>query len=202
VGDGYYQTYNRSNVHLVDIRQSPIQEITADGPVVGGRAYPVEVLICATGFDAMTGPILSIDIVGRQGVRLADKWAAGPRNYLGLSVNGFPNLFMMTGPGSPSVLTNMHVSIAHHSDWIANCLASMMAAHKTEIEATENAENNWVKRVNDIASGTIFPSCNSWYLGANIPGKPRMFMPYVGFPSYAQVCASVAADGYSGFRLA
>jgi cyclohexanone monooxygenase len=201
VGDGYYETYNRGNVHLVDIRSSPIEKITADGPVMAGKTYGVDVLICATGFDAMTGPILSIEIVGRNGVRLVDKWAAGPKNYLGLSVNGFPNLFTMTGPGSPSVLTNMHVSIEHHSDWITNCLAAMMAAQKTEIEATESAEQNWVKRVDDIANGTIFPSCNSWYLGANIPGKPRMFMPYVGFPSYAQVCASVAADGYAGFRL-
>jgi cyclohexanone monooxygenase len=201
VGDGYYETYNRGNVHLVDIRSTPIEKIAADGPVMAGKTYGVDVLICATGFDAMTGPILSIEIVGRNGVRLVDKWAAGPKNYLGLSVNGFPNLFTMTGPGSPSVLTNMHVSIEHHSDWIANCLAAMMAAQKTEIEATESAEQNWVKRVDDIANGTIFPSCNSWYLGANIPGKPRMFMPYVGFPSYAQVCASVAADGYAGFRL-
>ena len=201
VGDGYYETYNRENVHLVDIRSTPIEKITADGPVVAGKTYGVDVLICATGFDAMTGSILSMEIVGRNGLRLVDKWAAGPRNYLGLSVNGFPNLFTMTGPGSPSVLTNMHVSIEHHSDWITNCLAAMMAAQKTEIEATESAEQNWVKRVDDIANGTFLPSCNSWYLGANIPGKPRMFMPYVGFPSYSQVCASVAKDGYVGFRL-
>ena len=201
VGDGYYETYNRENVHLVDIRSTPIEKITADGPVVAGKTYGVDVLICATGFDAMTGSILSMEIVGRNGLRLVDKWAAGPRNYLGLSVNGFPNLFTMTGPGSPSVLTNMHVSIEHHSDWITHCLAAMMAAQKTEIEATESAEQNWVKRVDDIANGTFLPSCNSWYLGANIPGKPRMFMPYVGFPSYSQVCASVAEDGYVGFRL-
>ena len=201
VGDGYYEAYNRDNVHLVDIAAAPIERIEPDGLRSGGRHYPLDVLICATGFDAMTGPILGIDLVGRGGLHLHEKWRAGPRNYLGLSVNGFPNLFIMTGPGSPSVLTNMHVSIDHHAGWIADCIAQMGRAKQTEIEALEPAESDWVRRVDQIAAGTIFPGCNSWYLGANIPGKPRMFMPYVGFPTYARFCHEVVDQGYAGFRL-
>lgn len=201
VGDGYYEAYNRDNVQLVDIRQSPIERIEADAVVAGGRRHAVDVLVCATGFDAMTGPILAIDLVGRDGVPLSRKWREGPRNYLGLSVSGFPNLFIMTGPGSPSVLSNMHVSIDQHARWIAECLGHLGRHGLSHIEATPDAEAAWVRRVDDIASGTIFPGCNSWYLGANIPGKPRMFMPYIGLPSYAQLCEEVVRNGYRGFVL-
>lgn len=200
VGDGYYEAYNRDNVHLVDIGRSPIERVDAGAVWVGGRRHPLDVLVCATGFDAMTGPILGIDLVGRGGLHLHQKWRAGPTNYLGLSVSGFPNLFIMTGPGSPSVLTNMHVSIDHHARWIADCLARLGRERQTQIEALPAAEAEWVGRVDQIAAGTIFPSCNSWYLGANIPGKPRMFMPYIGFPSYARLCEEVVDQAYAGFR--
>jgi cation diffusion facilitator CzcD-associated flavoprotein CzcO len=202
VGDGYYETFNRSNVRLVDVRQHPIQRVVPGGIVAGEKRHALDVLICATGFDAMTGPILAIDIVGRDGLALRDKWHAGPLNYLGLAVSGFPNLFTLTGPGSPSVLTNMHVSIDQHTAWVADCLRSMMASKHSRIEALESAESEWVRRVSDIASGTIFPSCNSWYLGANVPGKPRVFMPFLGYPSYVELSTKVAEAGYAGFELA
>lgn len=201
VGDGYYQAFNRSNVRLVDIRQRPIERVQSQGVVTGEGLHDMDVLIFATGFDAMTGPILAIDIIGRGGLSLREKWRAGPANYLGLAVNGFPNLFVMTGPGSPSVLTNMHVSIEQHTSWIADCLSSMMLERQTRIEALEDAESEWVARVADIASHTIFPSCNSWYLGANIPGKPRMFMPFLGYPTYSRLCDRVAQEKYAGFQL-
>ena len=200
VGDGYYETFNRDNVHLVDIKSTPIERITPEGIVVQGRTYPLDVLIFATGFDAMTGPILAVDVTGRNGLRLKEKWSAGPRNYLGLTVNGFPNLFMLTGPGSPSVLSNMHVTIEHHTQWVTQCLSDLLDAGQTRIEATETAESEWVGRVDRIASSTLYPSCNSWYLGANIPGKPRMFMPFVGFPDYVRLCEGVVNAGYAGFE--
>ena len=202
VGDGYYETFNLDHVRLVDIKHRPIERIAPDGVVVAGQLHAMDVLICATGFDAMTGPILAIDVVGRAGLALKDAWRAGPRNYLGLSVHGFPNLFLLTGPGSPSVLSNMHVSIEQHTAWVADCLAALQREGQTRIEARPEAEAGWVQRVDQIASGTIFPSCNSWYLGANIPGKPRMFMPYIGVPSYARLAAQVAQDGYAGFERA
>ena len=138
---------------------------------------------------------------GKDGERLADKWAEGPRTYLGLSVAGFPNLFTITGPGSPSVLTNMLPTIEQHVDWIADCIDYMRERNFRRIEATPDAETAWVAEVNRIADGTLFPTCNSWYLGANIPGKPRVFMPYIGFPPYVETCNAVAASGYSGFAL-
>jgi len=199
VGDGYYETFNRDNVRLVDIRRTPIERVTPQGVVVDGQTHAMDVLICATGFDAMTGPILAIDLVGTGGQRLQDRWRAGPRNYLGLSVHGFPNLFLLTGPGSPSVLSNMHVSIEQHTAWVTDCLAAMQQAGQTRIEARQEAEADWVSRVDQIAGGTIFPSCNSWYLGANIPGKPRLFMPFIGVPAYARLSERVAEDDYAGF---
>ena len=149
----------------------------------------------------MTGALTRIDIRGKDGERLADKWAEGPRTYLGLSVAGFPNLFTITGPGSPSVLTNMLPTIEQHVDWIADCIGTMRERNFRRIEATQDAETGWVAEVNRIADGTLFPTCNSWYLGANIPGKPRVFMPYIGFPPYVEKCNAVAASGYSGFAL-
>ena len=155
----------------------------------------------AIGFDAMTGALTRIDIRGPTGTSLAEKWSEGPRTYLGLGVAGFPNLFIVTGPGSPSVLTNMLPTIEQHVEWIADCIGYMRERNFRRIEATPDAETAWVARVNEIAAGTLFPTANSWYLGANIPGKPRVFMPYIGFPPYVEKCNAVAASGYSGFAL-
>ena len=158
--------------------------------------------VFATGYDAMTGSLLSVDIRGSRGRSLREKWAAGPRTYLGLQTADFPNLFMVTGPGSPSVLSNMMVSIEQHVDWIAGCMATMRAKGKTRIEAMEGAEREWVRHVNEVADSTLYPLANSWYLGSNIPGKPRVFMPYVGgFDRYKKHCDAIAAKGYEGFRL-
>jgi len=157
-------------------------------------------LIFATGFDAMTGTLLKIDIQGRAGITLAEKWSAGPVTYLGLAIDGFPNFFTVSGPGSPSVLSNMIVTIEQHIDWIMDCLDAMQQRQATTIEATDTATLDWVKTGNAIAAGTLFPTCNSWYLGANVPGKPRIFMPYVGgFPSYVEICEQVKREGYQGF---
>jgi cation diffusion facilitator CzcD-associated flavoprotein CzcO len=199
VDTGYYATFNRDNVELVDLSESPIEEITPGGIRAGGREFELDSIVFATGFDAMTGTLLKIDIRGRGGVSLGDAWAEGPRTYLGLAVAGFPNLFTVTGPGSPSVLTNMVVSIEHHVNWIAQCLAYMVENGYDSIEATPEAQDAWVAYVNAIADFTLFPSCNSWYLGANVPGKPRVFMPLVGFPPYVEKCDDVVAKGYEGF---
>ena len=199
---GYYETFNRANVSLVDVNANPIERLTRDGIVVGGTEHKVDAVVYATGFDAMTGSILRIDISGRDGRTLADAWSAGPVTYLGLAVAGFPNMFIVTGPGSPSVLTNMIVSIEHHVDWIAGCMRHMNATGSRAIETTEADQDAWVAHVNAVSSGTLYPSCNSWYLGANVPGKPRVFMPLVGFPQYVEKCDRVVAAGYEGFTLA
>jgi cyclohexanone monooxygenase len=201
IDTGYYETFNRENVTLVDVRDAPIEEITRDGVTAAGKSYPLDAVVYATGFDAMTGALTRIDIQGTSGERLIDKWAEGPRTYLGLGVAGFPNLFIVTGPGSPSVLTNMLPTIEQHVEWIAECIGYLRAHGLARIEATPEAEAAWVARVNEIAAGTLFPTCNSWYLGANIPGKPRVFMPHVGFPPYVEKCNAVAASGYEGFAL-
>lgn len=155
----------------------------------------------ATGFDAMTGTLLRIDIRGRGGRRLREAWEAGPRTYLGLSVAGFPNLFTVSGPGSPSVLTNMIVSIEQHVNWISDCIAFLRARGCASIQAQPEAQDAWVGHVNAVADRTLYPMCNSWYLGANVPGKTRVFMPLVGFPPYVQKCREVAAKGYEGFDI-
>ena len=198
---GYYETFNRPNVTLVDVREAPIDEITPEGVVAGGETHAIDCLVLATGFDAMTGTLNRIDIRGRGGEALKDKWSAGPVTYLGLAVAGFPNLFMISGPGSPSVLTNMLVSIQQHVDWIAACIAHLRGHGLAAIEATEQAQEEWVAHVNAVAGETLYPTCNSWYLGANVPGKPRVFMPYVGYPLYVERCDAVAAQGYEGFAL-
>ncbi len=201
VDTDYYATFNRSNVTLVDVGRHPIERFTAGGLVTGGREYALDSVVFATGFDAMTGALLAIDIRGKGNLRLADRWAEGPRTYLGLAVSGFPNLFTITGPGSPSVLSNMIQSIEQHVDFIAECIAHMRRRRHTAIEADPSAEQAWGQTVNAIADETLFPNCNSWYLGANVPGKPRVFMPYIGFPEYVQQCESVVAAGYEGFSL-
>ncbi len=201
VDTDYYKTYNRPNVSLVDVSETAIEEITPGGLTTGGREFEFDAIVFATGFDAMTGSINKIKIRGRNDALLSDKWAAGPRAYLGIATAGFPNLFMVTGPGSPSVLTNMMTSIEHHVEWISDCIAYARAQGATTVEATSEAEESWVGRVNELAGRTLYPTCNSWYLGANVPGKPRVFMPYLGNPDYLAKTADVAAKGYEGFAL-
>jgi cyclohexanone monooxygenase len=202
VDTGYYETFNRDDVRLVDLNASPIERITPTGVELSSEHVDLDLLVFATGFDAMTGSLLKVDIRGRGDLPLAKAWAAGPRTYLGLGVPGFPNLFTVTGPGSPSVLTNMVTSIEQHVDWITSCLEHLRANDLVTIEADDDAADRWVDYVNAVAGITLFTTCNSWYLGANVPGKPRVFMPLPGFPPYAEQCASVAAGGYEGFTLA
>ena len=198
----YFAAFNRSNVTLVDIKSNPIEEITANAVRTGGKEYEVDALVLATGFDAMTGSVAKIDISGRNGQTLNQKWAEGPRTYLGLMSAGFPNLLVITGPGSPSVLSNMMVSIEQHVDWITDCLAWMRDRDLDAIEATKDAEDKWVAHVNEVAYTTLYPQANSWYMGANVPGKPRIFMPYIGgVGPYRQICNDVAAKGYEGFVM-
>lgn len=202
VDTGYFETFNRPNVSLVDVAASPIKEITPKGIRTADGEHEFDAIVYAIGFDAMTGALDRIDIAGRNGMRLKKKWSEGPRTYLGLMVSGFPNLFTVTGPGSPSVLSNMLPSIEHHVDWIMNCIVSMKAGQKATIEATAAAEDAWVAHVNEVASMTLYPRANSWYMGANVPGKPRVFLPYVGgIPEYRRKCAEVTANGYEGFSL-
>jgi cyclohexanone monooxygenase len=203
VDTDYYLTYNRANVDLIDVRDAPIEAVTPDGLRAGGREYGFDAIVFATGFDAMTGALTRMGIVGRAGETLADKWEAGPRTYLGLMTAGFPNMFMITGPGSPSVLSNMMVSIEQHVDWISDCLGYLASRQMDCIEPVVAAEDAWVRHVNEVADTTLYPSAASWYMGANIPGKPRVFMPYIGgVGAYRQKCEAVAAAGYEGFRLA
>ena len=201
---GYYEAFNRDNVSLIDLREDPIERINESGVCTAGGQHDVDVLIYATGFDAMTGAINNVSITGRSGTKLKEKWENGPRSYLGLQIAGFPNLFTVTGPGSPSVLSNMLVSIEQHCDWITDCIHHMNSNGLNTIEAEQQAEDQWVKHVFEVADGTMLtaPSCSSWYLGVNIPGKPRVFMPYVGgVGNYRAKCSTVAANGYEGFKL-
>lgn len=203
VDTNYYATFNQDNVELVDVNASAIECITKTGLKTTSTEYQFDSLILATGFDAMTGALLSIDIKGPSNQTLKDHWQDGPTNFLGLSINGFPNLFMITGPGSPSVLANMIVAIEQHVDFIADLLVSMRDANQMRVEASLEAELSWVETVNRIADQTLFPrGCKSWYTGSNIPGKPRVFMPYLGYPSYVEKCNKIAAEGYRGFDFA
>ena len=199
---GYYETFNRENVELIDVSEAPIEAITENGVRVGGKEYEVDAIVFATGFDAMTGALLKIDIRGRKGLPLRQKWSEGPRTYLGVAMAGFPNLFTITGPGSPSVLTNMLPTIEQHVDWIAGVIEHMRAKELAVIEPEAGAEEAWVGHVGDLAGNTLRYTCSSWYLGVNIPGKPRVFMPYIGgFPKYVEHCNKIAANGYEGFAL-
>ncbi|MDA0353208.1 MAG: NAD(P)/FAD-dependent oxidoreductase [Chloroflexi bacterium] len=202
IDTNYFETYNRDNVELVDIRHSPIQEITPTGIRTEDAEYDLDIIVFATGFDAMTGSFMKMDIQGRNGVPLKDAWAEGPKTYLGLSVHDFPNLFMITGPGSPSVLSNMPVSIEQHVEWISDLLEYTREHGIDAVEADGDAQEAWVAQVNENANKTFFPLADSWYLGANIPGKPRVFMPYVGgVGNYRKKCDEVTAAGYEGFEL-
>jgi cyclohexanone monooxygenase len=201
VDSNYYETFNRNNVALVDISDGGIDSIGAHCVHANGKPYEVDCIVFATGFDAMTGSLLKIDFCGRDGLQLSEKWSAGPRTFLGLCTAGFPNLFTVSGPGSPSVLTNMIPSIEQHVNWIADCIQYLNDGGHTGIEAPLKAEDDWVAHVNEVAEITLYPNCNSWYLGANVPGKPRIFMPYLGFPPYVEKCEEVAGNDYAGFEL-
>ena len=199
---GYYQCFNQPHVQLVDLKKDPIQKITDKGIQTVDEERDFDVIIYATGFDAMTGAILGMDIKGVGGLSLQNKWSEGPKSYLGLGISGFPNLFLITGPGSPSVMSNMIVSIEQHVDWIADCITHMQKQGLKTIEPEGTAEQEWVDHVNDVADATLFPLADSWYVGANIPGKPRVFMPYIGGCGvYREKCDSVAEKNYEGFLL-
>lgn len=199
---GYFETYNQPHVHLVDISTNP-PSIEPEGVMTGGSTYAVDAIVYATGFDAMTGALLRVDIHGRDGRRLRDHWAEGPRTYLGLAVNGFPNLFTVTGPASPSVFTNMLPSIEQHCEWITNCINNLRERGQVEIEAELGAENSWMEHNRQVGDAHLRSSAASWYTGENIDGKPVAFMPYIGgFPQYREKCEEVVANGYQGFRTA
>ncbi|MGQ0618727.1 MAG: flavin-containing monooxygenase [Panacagrimonas sp.] len=202
----YFETFNRDNVLLVDAAiDGGIEEITGKGILSGGKEYEFDILVFATGFDAMTGPLKALNLRGRGGRRLDDQWADGPRSYLGIAVAGFPNLFTITGPQSPSVLSNMPVSIEQHVEWVTDCIDSLRRTGKTSIEATQEAQEQWVAHVNEVVGTTLMTGANSWYMSANIPGKPRAFLPYLGpegVGGYRRKCDEVAARGYEGFELA
>ncbi len=198
----YYETYNRPNVRLVDVRSDPIEEITETGLRTGRQSFELDAIVFATGFDAMTGALNEIDVRTSDGAVLRDHWAGGPLTYLGLMVSGFPNMFIVTGPGSPGVKTQMIASIEQHVDWIAAAIDHLHKHQLDRIEPKAEAESDWVAHVNQVADGTLYPLANSWYVGANIPGKPHVFMPYVGgFDRYKRHCDAIASGGYDGFVL-
>lgn len=202
IDTNYFETFNRENVELVDIRHSPIQEIMPKGIRTEDKDFEFDIIVFATGFDAMTGTFFKMDIRGRNDLSLKEKWSEGPKTYLGLQVAGFPNMFMITGPGSPSVLSNMPVSIEQHIEWISYFIDYLHQNGIETAEADPDAETAWVSHVNEVAEPTMFMLANSWYLGANIPGKPRVFMPYAGgVGAYREKCDEIAHNGYEGFIL-
>ncbi len=199
---GYYETYNRDNVSLVNVRKAPIQEITTNGLRTSEAEYALDDLIFATGYDAMTGAILDINVSVKGGPALKDAWKDGPKTYLGVMVNGFPNMTIITGPGSPGVKTNMISAIEQHVDWITDLIQHMSHKGKAKFDAKPDAQEQWVTHVNEVADSTLYPKANSWYVGANIPGKPRVFMPYVaGLDKYRKICDGVASEGYRGIKI-
>lgn len=201
IDTGYFEVYNRDNVHLIDASQHGIDKITADGVVVNGEEHQVDCLIFATGFDAIIGTLNRIDIRGLNHRELKDKWEEGPRNYLGLVSNGFPNMFFVSGPGSPSVLTNMVATSEKQINWIGDCMAYMRDNNIDVIDASKDAEQQWLLEVQRAAERTLWGACNNWYYGANIPGKPRVFMPYVDWPTYMAKVENVIENGYQGFEM-
>jgi cation diffusion facilitator CzcD-associated flavoprotein CzcO len=199
----YFETFNKPNVLLVDVNETPIEEITRKGIRTSDKEYEFDIIVFATGFDAMTGPLTKINIRGRGGQLLSQKWSDGPHSYLGVAVAGFPNMFTITGPGSPSVLSNMPVSIEQHVEWITGCIEHMRKHGIATMEARADAEMEWDAHVAELANASLLPTANSWYIGANIPGKPRVFMPYLGgVGPYRQKCEEIAAKGYEGFTFA
>jgi cation diffusion facilitator CzcD-associated flavoprotein CzcO len=202
-GTNYYETYNRDNVTLVNLRKYPILSFDADGINLADGHIDLDVVVLATGFDTLTGALSRIDVRGVDGVALGDKWHNFPSAYLGLMTAGFPNLFIVTGPGSPAVLSNMVTSIEQHVEWISDCITALRDDGYECIEATEDAEQQWVSYVNELASPTLYAkTTNSWYVGSNIPGKARVFALYIGgVGNYGARIAEVAGDGYRGFNL-
>lgn len=203
IDTGYFETFNRPNVSLVNLKKEPIAEIVEDGIKTSKKSYSFDALVFATGFDAMTGSLLRVDFQGARQARLSEKWYAGPRTMLGVMTHGFPNMFMVTGPGSPSAIGNVVVSIEQHVDWITECLTYLRENGVARIDANLQAENEWMEHVSATAGKTLFPTCeHSWYMGANIPGKPRVFMPYLGgIGTYRRKCDDIAKAGYEGFDL-
>jgi cation diffusion facilitator CzcD-associated flavoprotein CzcO len=203
IDTGYFETFNRDNVLLVDVKAEPIVEITENGVRTAEKEYELDIIVFATGFDALTGALVNLNLSGSHGRKLKDAWATGPRTYLGLQTPGFPNLFTITGPGSPSVLCNMPVAIEQHVNWITDCIRDMRAKGLGRIEAKAASAERWVEDVNEAANATLLPmASSSWYLGANVPGKPRVFMPYAGgLARYTDICNDVAQNGYRGFVL-
>ena len=202
VDTGYFETYNLPHVKLVDVSKTPIERFTADGIEVGGVEYQLDIVVCATGFAAMTGSFDRVRITGRNGLTLSEKWQAGPRAYLGVASAGFPNLFMITGPGSPSVLASMIQAIEQHVDWMADCMAHLRDLGAATIEPMQRDEDDWVEHVNEVSKVSLRSTCSSWYVGANIAGRPRVFMPYIGgFPIYVQKCNEVMSNGFEGFAI-
>lgn len=202
VDTDYYKTFNRNNVTLVDVSDTPIDRVVPNGVLVGDITHEANAVIFATGYDAMTGAMAKMHICGRDGLVLRDKWGEGPSSYLGIAVQGFPNLFTINGPGSPSALVNMVTGIEHHVDWIADCITHLKDTGSSAIEVEKRAEEAWVKHNREVGNASLRSACDSWYMGANVPGKPRVFMPYLGgFPAYAEKCETVVRNGYDGFAI-
>ncbi len=203
IDSNYFETFNRDNINLVDLRSDPIEKIDKTGIKTKNNHFELDVIVFATGYDAMTGPLLNMNITGKNNLKLKDTWKEGPKTFLGLQVPGFPNLFTITGPGSPSVLTNMPMAIEQHVEWIRDCIEFMNKKDYSTIEANTNAAEKWGAEVNSVANKTLLPTVkHSWYLGANIPGKPRVFMPYAGgLPRYTEVCDNIKNNNYREFNL-
>jgi cation diffusion facilitator CzcD-associated flavoprotein CzcO len=206
IDQGYYETFNRDNVALVDLRKGPIREVTPTGIDTEQGFYELDVIVYATGFDAMTGALTRIDIRGRDGISLRDFWSdEGPYSYLGLAVAEFPNLFIVQAPGSPSAATNFVAALEQHVEWIGDCIAYLRAGNYRTIEALPDAQREWIEHTTSLVAPTVLvhPTCNSWYNGGNVPGKKRMYMGYTaGIPEYRRRCDEIAAAGYTGFKLA
>ena len=198
----YFETYNRENVELIDLNSNPINSITENGILTNDKEFKFDSIIFATGFDAMTGALQAIDITGKNGKKLKQVWKDGPKSFLGLLINGFPNLFTVTGPGSPSVLTNMMVAIEQHVEWISDCINFLSKSNLNEVEADELFQIEWMDHIEEVAKNTLRYTCNSWYVGANVPGKKRVFMPYAGgFGKYREKCDEIAENNYSILRI-
>ena len=203
IDSNYFETFNRDNINLVDLRSDPIEKIDKTGIKTKNNHFELDIIVFATGYDAMTGPLLNMNITGKNNLKLKDAWKEGPKTFLGLQVPGFPNLFTITGPGSPSVLTNMPMAIEQHVEWIRDCIKFMNKKDYSTIEANTNSAEKWGAEVNSVANKTLLPTVkHSWYLGANIPGKPRVFMPYAGgLPRYTEVCDNIKINNYNEFNL-
>ena len=204
IDSNYFETYNRDNINLIDLRNDPIKCINRNGIETEKNYFNLDIIVFATGYDAMTGPLLNMNISGKNNLKLENVWKEGPKTFLGLQIPGFPNLFTVTGPGSPSVLTNMPMAIEQHVEWIRDCISFMIKKEYTTIEARSNLAEKWGQEVNTVANKTLLPTVkHSWYLGANIPGKPRVFMPYAGgLPRYSKICDEVKKNNFEDFILA